>query len=50
MCILLYIIYTGYSLNGRDILGAARTGSGKTLAFLIPVSTKTKLKYMYIYI
>lgn len=27
----------GYSLQGKDILGAARTGSGKTLAFLIPI-------------
>lgn len=26
-----------FSLQGRDVLGAARTGSGKTLAFLIPV-------------
>ncbi len=25
------------SLNGKDVLAAARTGSGKTLAFLIPV-------------
>ena len=25
------------SLEGKDVLGAARTGSGKTLAFLIPV-------------
>ena len=25
------------SLQGKDVLGAARTGSGKTLAFLIPV-------------
>lgn len=25
------------SLQGRDVLGAARTGSGKTLAFLVPV-------------
>ncbi|KAL4398844.1 ATP-dependent RNA helicase Dbp4 [Malassezia pachydermatis] len=25
------------TLNGRDVLGAARTGSGKTLAFLLPV-------------
>ncbi|SNX87119.1 probable HCA4 - can suppress the U14 snoRNA rRNA processing function [Melanopsichium pennsylvanicum] len=25
------------SLNGKDVLGAARTGSGKTLAFLIPI-------------
>ncbi|KXN84023.1 ATP-dependent RNA helicase DBP4 [Leucoagaricus sp. SymC.cos] len=25
------------SLQGKDLLGAARTGSGKTLAFLIPV-------------
>lgn len=25
------------SLQGRDVLGAARTGSGKTLAFLIPI-------------
>lgn len=25
------------SLEGRDVLGAARTGSGKTLAFLIPL-------------
>lgn len=28
----------GYSLQGLDILGAAKTGSGKTLAFIIPVS------------
>ena len=28
----------GLSLQGNDILGAAKTGSGKTLAFLIPVS------------
>ncbi|KAJ3089974.1 ATP-dependent RNA helicase dbp4 [Quaeritorhiza haematococci] len=27
----------GYSLCGKDVLGAAKTGSGKTLAFLIPV-------------
>lgn len=27
----------GFSLCGRDILGAAKTGSGKTLAFVIPV-------------
>ncbi|XKL62484.1 hypothetical protein PGB90_002317 [Kerria lacca] len=27
----------GYSLQGEDILGAAKTGSGKTLAFLIPL-------------
>lgn len=27
----------GYSLQGKDILGAAKTGSGKTLAFLIPI-------------
>ncbi|KIM27811.1 hypothetical protein M408DRAFT_329759 [Serendipita vermifera MAFF 305830] len=26
-----------FSLQGRDVLGAARTGSGKTLAFLVPV-------------
>ncbi|XP_059483588.1 probable ATP-dependent RNA helicase DDX10 isoform X2 [Neocloeon triangulifer] len=26
-----------YSMQGNDILGAAKTGSGKTLAFLIPV-------------
>jgi ATP-dependent RNA helicase DDX10/DBP4 len=26
-----------FSLQGKDILGAARTGSGKTLAFLIPI-------------
>lgn len=25
------------SLEGKDVLGAARTGSGKTLAFLIPL-------------
>ena len=25
------------SLQGKDVLGAARTGSGKTLAFLIPI-------------
>jgi len=25
------------SLQGKDVLGAARTGSGKTLAFLVPV-------------
>lgn len=25
------------SLEGKDVLGAARTGSGKTLAFLVPV-------------
>jgi Superfamily II DNA and RNA helicases len=28
----------GQSLQGHDILGAAKTGSGKTLAFIIPVS------------
>lgn len=28
-----------HSLQGLDILGAAKTGSGKTLAFLIPVSS-----------
>ncbi|KAI3640984.1 hypothetical protein MIR68_001862 [Amoeboaphelidium protococcarum] len=27
----------GYTLCGRDVLGAAKTGSGKSLAFLIPV-------------
>ncbi|CAF0886043.1 unnamed protein product [Didymodactylos carnosus] len=27
----------GVSLQGRDVLGAAKTGSGKTLAFLIPI-------------
>lgn len=27
----------GLSLQGKDILGAAKTGSGKTLAFLIPI-------------
>ncbi|KAG7483841.1 hypothetical protein MATL_G00042550 [Megalops atlanticus] len=27
----------GFSLQGKDVLGAAKTGSGKTLAFLIPV-------------
>lgn len=27
----------GYSLQGEDVLGAAKTGSGKTLAFLIPI-------------
>ncbi|MCP9264306.1 Ddx10 protein [Dirofilaria immitis] len=26
-----------YSLNGADVVGAAKTGSGKTLAFLIPL-------------
>jgi ATP-dependent RNA helicase DDX10/DBP4 len=26
-----------FSLEGKDVLGAARTGSGKTLAFLVPV-------------
>ena len=26
-----------YSLEGKDVLGAAKTGSGKTLAFIIPV-------------
>lgn len=26
-----------FSLQGKDVLGAARTGSGKTLAFLIPI-------------
>jgi superfamily II DNA/RNA helicase len=26
-----------FSLDGKDVLGAARTGSGKTLAFLVPV-------------
>ena len=26
-----------HSLQGSDVLGAAKTGSGKTLAFLIPV-------------
>ncbi|XP_054271910.1 probable ATP-dependent RNA helicase DDX10 [Macrosteles quadrilineatus] len=26
-----------YSLQGMDILGAAKTGSGKTLAFLVPI-------------
>jgi ATP-dependent RNA helicase DDX18/HAS1 len=25
-----------HSLNGRDVLGAAKTGSGKTLAFMVP--------------
>lgn len=28
----------GFSLQGDDILGAAKTGSGKTLAFLVPVN------------
>ncbi|XP_030850357.1 probable ATP-dependent RNA helicase DDX10 [Strongylocentrotus purpuratus] len=27
----------GLSLQGHDVLGAAKTGSGKTLAFLIPI-------------
>ncbi|CEF65962.1 Probable ATP-dependent RNA helicase DDX10 [Strongyloides ratti] len=27
----------GYSLTGKDIVGAAKTGSGKTLAFIIPI-------------
>ncbi|KAJ1531602.1 hypothetical protein ONE63_000274 [Megalurothrips usitatus] len=27
----------GFSLQGLDVLGAAKTGSGKTLAFLIPI-------------
>lgn len=27
-----------YSLNGYDVVGAAKTGSGKTLALVIPVS------------
>lgn len=27
----------GLSLQGKDILGAAKTGSGKTLAFVIPI-------------
>lgn len=27
----------GYTLQGKDILGAAKTGSGKTLAFLVPI-------------
>uniref|UniRef100_A0A673H2C3 ATP-dependent RNA helicase n=1 Tax=Sinocyclocheilus rhinocerous TaxID=307959 RepID=A0A673H2C3_9TELE len=27
----------GFTLQGRDVLGAAKTGSGKTLAFLIPI-------------
>lgn len=27
----------GLSLQGKDILGAAKTGSGKTLAFIIPI-------------
>ncbi|CAM5124790.1 unnamed protein product, partial [Natator depressus] len=26
----------GLSLQGKDVLGAAKTGSGKTLAFIIP--------------
>jgi len=30
----------GLSLQGHDILGAAKTGSGKTLAFLIPILEK----------
>ncbi|GJQ69228.1 hypothetical protein Trydic_g6377 [Trypoxylus dichotomus] len=30
----------GLSLQGKDILGAARTGSGKTLAFIIPILEK----------
>ena len=29
-----------YSLQNKDILGAAKTGSGKTLAFLIPLIEK----------
>nr|XP_048691183.1 probable ATP-dependent RNA helicase DDX10 [Caretta caretta] len=28
----------GLSLQGKDVLGAAKTGSGKTLAFIIPAS------------
>lgn len=27
----------GFSITGRDIIGAAKTGSGKTLALIIPV-------------
>ncbi|CAM5124806.1 unnamed protein product, partial [Natator depressus] len=27
----------GLSLQGKDVLGAAKTGSGKTLAFIIPI-------------
>ncbi|CAM5117514.1 unnamed protein product, partial [Natator depressus] len=27
----------GLSLQGKDVLGAAKTGSGKTLAFIIPL-------------
>ncbi|XP_074838073.1 putative ATP-dependent RNA helicase DDX10 [Carettochelys insculpta] len=30
----------GLSLQGKDVLGAAKTGSGKTLAFLIPALEK----------
>lgn len=30
----------GFSLQGDDILGAAKTGSGKTLAFLVPLLEK----------
>ena len=35
------------SLNGHDILGAARTGSGKTLAFLIPVRLENYFKFYF---
>lgn len=34
----------GYSLQGKDVLGAAITGSGKTLAFLVPVLENLFLK------
>lgn len=36
----------GFSLCGRDVLGAAKTGSGKTLAFVVPLLEKLyKLKW-----
>ncbi|CAM5124664.1 unnamed protein product, partial [Natator depressus] len=38
----------GLSLQGKDVLGAAKTGSGKTLAFIIPAPHSVTIEVLFV--